>query len=165
MALVEEHGAAVVALTIDEEGQARTADEKVRIAERLIASLTGQLGLSRRHPRRLPDVPRRDRAGGDAPRRHRDDRGDPELKRRCPGQTSRSALSNVSFGLNPAARHVLNSVFLHECVEAGLDSAIVHAVEDPPARTIPEEQRRTSRSTSSTTGATVRRDGERRTTR
>ena len=40
-------------------------------------------------------------------------------------------LSNVSFGLNPAARQVLNSVFLHECVEAGLDAAIVHAVQDP----------------------------------
>ncbi len=50
-------------------------------------------------------------------------------------------VSNVSFGLNPAARVVLNSVFLHECTKAGLDSAIVHAAQDPADERIPEEQR------------------------
>ena len=50
-------------------------------------------------------------------------------------------VSNVSFGLNPAARQVLNSVFLHECVEAGLDSAIVHASKILPMARIPDEQR------------------------
>ena len=50
-------------------------------------------------------------------------------------------LSNVSFGLSPAARQVLNSVFLHECVEAGLDSAIVHASKILPMSKIPDEQR------------------------
>jgi 5-methyltetrahydrofolate--homocysteine methyltransferase len=50
-------------------------------------------------------------------------------------------LSNISFGLNPAARMVLNSVFLNECVEAGLDSAIVHAAKILPMARIPEEQR------------------------
>ena len=49
-------------------------------------------------------------------------------------------MSNVSFGLSPAARHVLNSVFLHECVEAGLDSAIVHAARIMPLNKIPEDQ-------------------------
>src|SRR4029079_8418329 len=49
--------------------------------------------------------------------------------------------SNVSFGLSPAARHVINSVFLHECVEAGLDSAIVHAAKIMPLSKIPDEQR------------------------
>ena len=49
-------------------------------------------------------------------------------------------MSNVSFGLNPAARQVLNSVFLHECVEAGLDSAIVHPSKILPLSRIPEEQ-------------------------
>ena len=53
-------------------------------------------------------------------------------------------LSNVSFGLNPAARVVLNSVFLHECVKAGLDSAIVHAAKIVPLSRIPEEQRRSA---------------------
>ena len=50
-------------------------------------------------------------------------------------------LSNISFGLNPAARMVLNSVFLHECVKAGLDSAIVHASKILPIAKIPDEQR------------------------
>ena len=50
-------------------------------------------------------------------------------------------MSNVSFGLNPAARHALNSVFLHECVEAGLDSAIVHAGKIVPLNRLPDEQR------------------------
>src|SRR4029434_2586136 len=51
-------------------------------------------------------------------------------------------ISNVSFGLNPAARQVLNSVFLHECVQAGLTSAIVHASKILPMAKIPEEQRK-----------------------
>ena len=72
------------------------------------------------------------RPGGDPPRRHRDHRGDPRAQAALPATCRpRSGVSNVSFGLNPAARVVLNSVFLHECVKAGLDSAIVHAVEDP----------------------------------
>ena len=53
-------------------------------------------------------------------------------------------LSNVSFGLKPAARHVLNSVFLHECQQVGLDSAIVHAAKIMPLNKIPEEQRRSA---------------------
>src|SRR3954469_6968182 len=58
-----------------------------------------------------------------------------------PGRHTVLGLSNVSFGLKPAARHVLNSVFLHECVEAGLDSAIVHAARIMPLNRIPDEQR------------------------
>jgi 5-methyltetrahydrofolate--homocysteine methyltransferase len=50
-------------------------------------------------------------------------------------------LSNVSFGLNPAARHVLNSMFLHECVDAGLDAAIVHAARIIPLSKIDERAR------------------------
>ena len=53
-------------------------------------------------------------------------------------------LSNISFGLNPAARVVLNSVFLNECIEAGLDSAIVHAAKIIPMARIPDEQRETA---------------------
>src|SRR5207342_3370160 len=64
-----------------------------------------------------------------------------EVKRRYPDVQTTLGLSNVSFGLNPAARIVLNSVFLHECVKAGLDSAIVHAAKIVPMSRIPEEQR------------------------
>jgi 5-methyltetrahydrofolate--homocysteine methyltransferase len=63
-----------------------------------------------------------------------------EVKRLYPEVQTTLGLSNVSFGLNPAARVVLNSVFLHECVEAGLDSAIVHAAKILPLSRIPEEQ-------------------------
>ena len=64
-----------------------------------------------------------------------------ELKSRYPDVQTTLGLSNVSFGLNPAARMVLNSVFLHECIKAGLDSAIVHASKILPISRIPDEQR------------------------
>ena len=66
----------------------------------------------------------------------------------CPACYTTLGLSNVSFGLKPAARHVLNSVFLHECVEAGLDSAIVHAARIMPLNRIPERAARGLPSTS-----------------
>jgi 5-methyltetrahydrofolate--homocysteine methyltransferase len=65
-----------------------------------------------------------------------------EVKRRYPEVQTTLGVSNVSFGLNPAARVVLNSVFLHEAVKAGLDSAIVHAAKILPVSRIPEDQRR-----------------------
>ena len=64
-----------------------------------------------------------------------------EIKRRWPGVQTVLGLSNVSFGLNPAARQVLNSVFLNECVDAGLDAAIVHASKILPMSRIPDAQR------------------------
>src|SRR6185503_16752397 len=64
-----------------------------------------------------------------------------ELKRRHPEVQTTLGVSNVSFGLNPAARQVLNSVFLHECVQAGLDTAIVHASKILPMARIPDEHR------------------------
>ena len=78
MPMVMEHGAAVIALTIDEQGQARTAEWKVAVASRLIEDLTAELGdADRRHHRGLPDVPDRHRPGGDPARRDRDHRGHP----------------------------------------------------------------------------------------
>ena len=74
------------------------------------------------------------------------------LKHSHPDVQTTLGLSNISFGLNPAARQVLNSVFLHECQEAGLTSAIVHASKILPINRIPEEQRQVA-STSSTTAA------------
>jgi 5-methyltetrahydrofolate--homocysteine methyltransferase len=142
MELVAEHGAAVVALTIDEDGQARTADKKVAIAERLIADITGNWGVDESSI--LIDCLTFTIATG-----QEESRKDGietieairELKKRHPDVQTTLGLSNISFGLNPAARQVLNSVFLHECQEAGLDSAIVHASKILPMNRIPEDQR------------------------
>jgi 5-methyltetrahydrofolate--homocysteine methyltransferase len=142
MELVAEHGAAVVALTIDEEGQARTAEKKVEIAERLINDITGNWGVDESSI--LIDCLTFTIATGQEESR-RDGietiEAIRELKKRHPDVQTTLGLSNISFGLNPAARQVLNSVFLHECQEAGLDSAIVHASKILPINRIPEEQR------------------------
>ncbi len=142
MPIVKEHGAAVVALTIDEEGQARTAEWKVRVAERLINDLTTNWGMETSDI--IVDCLTFPIATGQEETR-RDGletiEAIREVKRRFPEVQTTLGLSNVSFGLNPAARQVLNSVFLHECVKAGLDSAIVHASKILPFSRIPEEQR------------------------
>ncbi|WP_055586657.1 methionine synthase [Peterkaempfera griseoplana] len=140
--LAKEHGAAVVALTIDEEGQARTADHKVAVAERLIAELTAGYGIAESDI--IVDCLTFTIATGqEESRRDAVETVEAirELKRRHPDVQTTLGLSNISFGLNPAARMVLNSVFLNECVEAGLDSAIVHASKILPMARIPEEQR------------------------
>ncbi|MEV6276893.1 methionine synthase [Nocardia sp. NPDC051832] len=145
MALVAEHGAAVVALTIDEEGQARTAETKVAIAERLIADITGNWGLLESDI--IIDTLTFTLGTGQEESR-KDGIETIEairlLKQKHPQVQTTLGLSNISFGLNPAARQVLNSVFMHECVEAGLDSAIVHASKILPMARIPEEQRQTA---------------------
>ncbi|MFI2262445.1 methionine synthase [Streptomyces tubercidicus] len=140
-ALAAEHGAALIALTIDEEGQARTAEHKVAIAQRLIADLTGNWGI---HESDIlidcltftictgQEESRKDGIATIEAIR--------ELKKRHPDVQTTLGLSNISFGLNPAARIVLNSVFLDECVKAGLDSAIVHASKILPIARLEEEQ-------------------------
>ncbi|GAA2453138.1 methionine synthase [Actinomadura vinacea] len=143
MPIVREHGAAVVVMCIDEEGQARTAEWKVRIAARMIEELTGNWGM------RVEDIivdcltftigTGQEESRRDALETIEAIRG---LKRRHPNVQTTLGLSNVSFGLNPAARIVLNSVFLNECADAGLDSAIVHASKILPMARIPEEQRK-----------------------
>ncbi|WP_280915038.1 vitamin B12 dependent-methionine synthase activation domain-containing protein, partial [Streptomyces sp. SPB4] len=140
-ALAREHGAALIALTIDEEGQARTVEHKVAIAERLIADLTGNWGI--RESDILIDTLTFTICTG-----QEESRKDGiatiesirELKRRHPDVQTTLGLSNISFGLNPAARVLLNSVFLDECVKAGLDSAIVHASKILPIARFDEEQ-------------------------
>jgi 5-methyltetrahydrofolate--homocysteine methyltransferase len=143
MPIVREHGAAVVALTIDEQGQARDADWKVRVASRLIDDLTGTWGLNRADI--LVDCLTFPIATGQEETR-RDGLETIEAIRRItelyPGVNFTLGVSNISFGLNPAARQVLNSVFLHECVQAGLTSAIVHASKILPMSKVPDEQRR-----------------------
>src|SRR6476661_2256378 len=140
--LAKEYGAAVICLTIDEEGQARDADWKLRVAKRIydiaiekygidgtdliFDMLTFPLGSGQEDLRKdaMETI--------EAIRR---------IKAELPGASTILGLSNVSFGLKPAARHVLNSVFLHECREAGLDAAIVHAARITPLHRIPDEQR------------------------
>ncbi len=145
MELVSEHGAAVMALTIDEEGQARTCDWKVRVADRLITDLTQNWGM--RTSDIIIDALTFPIATGQEETR-RDGIETIEairtIKERFPEVQTTLGLSNISFGLNPAARVVLNSVFLNECIEAGLDSAIVHAAKIIPMARIPDEQRETA---------------------
>ena len=142
MPIVKEHGAAVVALTIDEEGQARDADWKVRVASRLIDDLTGRWGMNVDDI--LVDCLTFPIATGQEETR-RDGVETIDAIRRIaelyPGVNFTLGVSNISFGLNPAARQVLNSVFLHECVQAGMTSAIVHASKILPMTKIPQEQR------------------------
>ena len=131
--LAREHGAAVVALTIDESGMAKTAQRKLEVARRIYDIAVGEYGLP---PGALIF----------------DDltftlaTGEPEflnsavetiegirlIKRELQGPLTSLGVSNVSFGLRPNARAALNSVFLHHCVEAGLDCALVHPKEIVP---------------------------------
>ncbi|MFH9014346.1 methionine synthase [Streptomyces sp. NPDC017943] len=140
-ALAQEHGAALIALTIDEEGQARTAEKKVEIAERLIEDLTGTWGIHESDI--LVDCLTFTICTGQEESR-KDGvatiEGIRELKRRHPAVQTTLGLSNISFGLNPAARILLNSVFLDECVKAGLDSAIVHASKILPIARFSDEE-------------------------
>ena len=143
MPLVKEHGAAVIALTIDEEGQARTAENKVRIASRLVDALVNDWGM--RVDDIVVDALTFPIATGQEETR-RDAIETIEAIRRItakyPGIHTTLGVSNVSFGLNPAARSVLNSVFLHEAVEAGLDSAIVNAAKIVPLASVPDDRRK-----------------------
>ncbi len=141
MPLVKEHGAAVVALTIDETGQARTAETKLEIASRLIDDLTANWGM------RLVDITVDTltfpiATGQDETRRDGIETIEAIrlLNLKYPGAQTTLGISNISFGLNPAARHVLNSVFLAECVKVGLTSAIVHAARIMPLNQIPKVQ-------------------------
>jgi 5-methyltetrahydrofolate--homocysteine methyltransferase len=141
MPLVREHGAAVVALTIDEEGQARTVQTKFEIASRLIKDLTENWGM------RLVDITVDTltfpiATGQDETRRDGIETIEAIklLNQKFPGVQTTLGISNISFGLSPAARHVLNSVFLHECIQVGLTSAIVHSARIMPLNQIPKEQ-------------------------
>ncbi len=143
MPLVKEHGTAVVALTIDEQGQARTKEDKVRIASRLIDTLTKDWGL------RVEDVivdcltfPIA--TGQEETRRDAIETLEAirEVNRLYPGVHTTLGVSNVSFGLNPVSRAVLNSVFLHEAYEAGLDTAIIDAAKIVPLSSIDENQKK-----------------------
>ena len=139
MPLVQEHGAGVVALTIDEEGQARDCDWKLRVARRLIADLRDNWGMNVGDI--LIDCLTFPIATGQEETRKdgiETINAIRKLKVEFPDVQTTLGVSNVSFGLNPASRIVLNSVFLHECVQAGLDSAIVHPSKITPMNRIDE---------------------------
>ena len=142
MPLVKEHGASVVALTIDEEGQARDAEWKLRVARRLINDLHDNWGMNVGDI--LIDCLTFPIATGQEETRKdgiETINAIRQLKAEFPEVQTTLGVSNVSFGLNPAARVVLNSVFLHECVQAGLDSAIVHPSKITPMVRIDERQK------------------------
>ena len=142
LTLAKEFGAAVVCTCIDTEGQARTADWKVRAATAIHDIAVERYGLRPADllfdPLALPLS-----TGMEEGRRDGIEtiEGIRRIKAELPGVYTVLGLSNVSFGLNPAARQVLNSVFLHECVQAGLDAAIVHASKILPLSKVDERAR------------------------
>jgi cobalamin-dependent methionine synthase I/methionine synthase I (cobalamin-dependent) len=140
--LAVQHGAAVLALTIDEEGMAKTAERKLEIARRIVDIAVAEYGLE---PEALIfDDLTFTLATGDAEFRRsalETIDGIRRIKEELPGVLTSLGVSNVSFGLAKHARAVLNSVFLHHCVEAGLDMAIVNPAHITPYAEIPTEQR------------------------
>ncbi len=142
MPLVKEAGAAVVALTIDETGMAKTATAKLAVAKRIHDMVVDEYGIPA--GALIFDDLTFTLATGDA--EYIDSavetiEGIRLIKRELPGVLTSLGVSNVSFGLKPAARHVLNSVMLHHCVEAGLDMAIVNAAEITPYAEIDAAER------------------------
>jgi 5-methyltetrahydrofolate--homocysteine methyltransferase len=140
--LAKGHGAALIALTIDEEGMAKTADRKVEIAKRIRDIACGEHALD-------PEVLIFDAltftlTTGDEewkPSAIETIEGIRRIKAELPGVKTSLGVSNVSFGVSPRARAVLNSVFLHHCVEAGLDLALVNPNHITPYPEIPDEER------------------------
>jgi 5-methyltetrahydrofolate--homocysteine methyltransferase len=143
MPLVVRYGAAVIALTIDPVGMAKTAERKLEIARAIHAIVTGEYGLP---PERLVfDALTFTLATGEA--EFLDSaietiEGIRRIKAELPGVLTSLGVSNVSFGLGPEARAVLNSVFLYHCVQAGLDMAIVNPAHVRPYAEIHEDDRR-----------------------
>jgi 5-methyltetrahydrofolate--homocysteine methyltransferase len=146
LALAKEYGAAVVATCIDEEGQARTPEWKLRAARAIYDIAVDRYGLDPTDiffdPLALTLATGIEESRGDGMSTIE---GIRLIKEQLPGVGTVLGLSNISFGLNPAARQALNSVFLHECQEAGLDAAIVHAARIVPISRLPEEQVQTCR--------------------
>ncbi|HUF66354.1 MAG TPA: methionine synthase [Gemmatimonadaceae bacterium] len=140
--IAKQHGAALVALTIDEEGMAKTRDRKLAVARKIHDIVVGEYGLP---PEDLIfDALTFTLATGDPEwidSAKETIEGIRAIKRELPGVSTILGVSNVSFGLNPEARAVLNSVFLHHCVEAGLDAAIVNPAHVRPYAEIPAEER------------------------
>jgi 5-methyltetrahydrofolate--homocysteine methyltransferase len=144
--LAKRYGASVVIGTIDEDGMARASEGKVRIATRAYEQATKELGLSASDiffdPLALPIS-----TGIEEDRRNalQTIEAIKQIKADLPGAFTILGVSNISFGLNPASRVVLNSVFLHDAVEAGLDAAIVNASKIEPLNRIGEQELKVAR--------------------
>ncbi|CAN5865950.1 methionine synthase [soil metagenome] len=144
--LAKRYGASVVIGTIDEEGMARTADGKFKIAKRAYEQATRELNLPASDiffdPLALPIS-----TGIEEDRSNALEtiKGIRRIKQELPGCFTILGVSNISFGLNPASRVVLNSVFLHDAVEAGLDAAIVNASKIEPLNRIGEQELKVAR--------------------
>ncbi len=141
--LCREYGAAVVALTIDEQGMAKTVERKLEVAARLVELVVGQYGFD---PGDLILDPLTFTLGSGTEefRRSALDTLDAlrAIKARWPGVQTMLGVSNVSFGLLPPARHVLNALMLYHAVKAGLDLAIFNAAKVIPVARIPDHERR-----------------------
>jgi 5-methyltetrahydrofolate--homocysteine methyltransferase len=133
LSLAREYGAAVVCTCIDQTGQARTVEHKLAAAKAIHDLAVGRYGLDHTDlifdPLALTMATGMEESRGDAAQTIE---GIRRIKAELPDVHTSLGVSNVSFGLNPAARHALNSVFLHEAQEAGLDAAMVS-----PARIMP----------------------------
>jgi len=140
--LAIEHGAALIALTIDETGMAKTAERKLDVARRIYDICVGEYGLQ---PQDLIfDALTFTLATGDAEfvdSARETIEGIRRIKAELPGVLTSLGVSNVSFGLSPAARPVLNSVMLYHSVAAGLDMAIVNPAHITPYAEIPDDER------------------------
>ena len=140
--LAKKHGAALVALTIDEVGMAKTRERKLEIARRIHDIVVDEYGLTSGDL--VFDALTFTLATGDAEwidSARETIEGIRLIKRELPGVFTILGVSNVSFGLTPAARSVLNSVFLHHCVQAGLDAAIVNPAHVTPYAEVPPDER------------------------
>ncbi|MEK7239379.1 MAG: methionine synthase [Gemmatimonadota bacterium] len=140
--IAKRHGAALVALTIDEAGMAKSAARKLEVARKIHDIVVGEYGMS--SDDLMFDALTFTLATGDAEwidSAHETIDGIRAIKRELPGVLTILGVSNVSFGLDPAARGVLNSVFLHHCVQAGLDAAIVNPAHVTPYAEIPAAER------------------------
>lgn len=140
--LVKKHGAAVVALTIDEIGMAKTRERKLEVARKIYDIAVGEYGLAPEDL--LYDALTFTLATGDPEwidSAAETIEGIRLIKRELPGVATILGVSNVSFGLSPEARAVLNSVFLHHCVAAGLDAAIVNPAHIQPYAEISDAER------------------------
>src|SRR5439155_22536223 len=124
--LAEKFGAACVALAIDENGQATTKDWKLAVCKRL-AEIAEREGGLRPHDLIFDALVFPISTGMEEQRRAALETLETvrAIKQEIPGAFTSLGISNVSFGLSPAGRQVLNSIFLHEAVQAGLDAAIV----------------------------------------
>ncbi|MDE3152930.1 MAG: methionine synthase [Gemmatimonadota bacterium] len=140
--IAKRHGAALVALTIDEQGMAKTRERKLEVARKIYDIVVGEYGLAAEDL--IYDALTFTLATGDAEwvdSARETIEGIRLIKRELPGVFTSLGVSNVSFGLAPDARAVLNSVFLHHCVEAGLDMAIVNPAHIVPYAEISESER------------------------